>query len=395
MIKAFLRRIVFTLLYFFYKPLFYIIFEWSFRIGELSYLSKEDFNVWKCSMCSMIKEDWLKGHWGFVLRKIIFSFCMSPFKIIRKTDPCDKNNPIVTLCVKNDIKRIKMLVDHYRTLGVVKFAVMDNGSNDGTFEWLLDQPDIDLYQCMKPYQTYVKEGWINRIISYYGFDRWYIVTDSDEIIVYCNMETESLSNLTKRMDNLGLKRAKALTLDTYCKTSSFKKSENIRNDYKWIDSDSYEEIICDLKTYRIKRFIGGPRYRLMKSMIPLDKHPLVYWDKGTVSDNAHYQFPHDLIDESPCYLGILHYKFIDIDLEEYKNRASKKSAFASHGGFYREYMAFFNEQQQISFMYDGSIEFVSSETLKRIPFIKQSLSDSSFPSTETDFSPYFEHKTGI
>ena len=101
----------------------------------------------------------------------------------------------------------------------------------------------------------------------------------------------------------------------------------------------------------------------------------MYWNKGTVSDDAHYQFPHNLMNEAPCYLGILHYKFIDTDLEEYKNRASKKSTFAGHGRFYREYMAFFDEQQQKSFMYDGSIEFVSSETLKRIPFIKQSLSD--------------------
>ena len=93
-----------------------------------------------------------------------------------------------------------MLVDHYRTPGVVKFAIMDNGSDDGTFEWLLEQPDIDLYQCKRQYQTNVKEGWINRLISYYGFDRWSIVTDSDELAFYQNMETISLPDLTMRLE---------------------------------------------------------------------------------------------------------------------------------------------------------------------------------------------------
>ena len=59
----------------------------------------------------------------------------------------------------------------------------------------------------------------------------------------------------------------------------------------------------------------------MKSTIPLDKHPLVYWEKGTVSSDAHYQFPHSEINAAPCFMGILHYKFIDTDMKEYRKRA--------------------------------------------------------------------------
>ena len=372
-IKIFLKCAFLDLLYIPFKIHVSIVFERSFRKGNLSYLIKEDLVTWKRSMISMIKEYWTKGHCGFIRRKIVYSFCNSYIKIVRKTALCDKNDPIVTLCVKNDIRRIQMLVDHYRKLGVVKFAILDNGSNDGTFEWMLDQPDIDLYQCSETYQTNVKEGWINRLISYYGFDRWYIVTDSDELVVYQDMENKSLSNLTKSLDNIGVKRVKALTLDTYSDTTLFKESVNIRSDYRWIDSNSYIETAVNAGSYRIKRFLGGPRHRLMNSNVPLDKHPLVYWEKGTISDDAHYQFPHDYINEAPCLLGILHYKFIDTDIEEYKKRASKQSKFAGNGVLYRQYMSFFDEQKQQSFMYDGSIEFTSSETLKRIPFVKRCL----------------------
>ena len=320
-IKPFLKQICYPLIYFFYKVVFDIKFAISFRKGELSHLQKEDLAIWKRSMCEMMKEFWVKGHYALIRRKIVFSFCDAQIEVVRKTEPCDKNDPIVTLCVKNDIRRIRMLVEHYRKLGVVKFAILDNGSDDGTFEWLLDQPDIDLYRCLEQYQTFVKEGWINRIISHYGFERWYIVTDSDELAVYMNMEKIPLPELTVKLEALGVKRIKAITLDTYSDKPLFEESTDIRKDFRWIDSDSYKEKTIKLGSYCIRRFIGGPRYRLMKSTIPLDKHPLVYWEKGTVSSDAHYQFPHSEINAAPCFMGILHYKFIDTDMKEYRKRA--------------------------------------------------------------------------
>ncbi len=371
MIKLLIRKICYPLLYVFYKAVFSIKFASAYRKGELAYLSKAELGSWKRAMYEMLREYWVKGRYGIIRKKIVFSFCDSHIEVIRRTEPCDKNKPIVVLCVRNDIRRIKMLVDHYRALGVTQFAILDNGSDDGTYEWLLKQTDVDLYRCVAQYQTNVKEGWINRLISYYGFDRWYIVTDSDELFVYPGMETLPLAELTKRLEDAGVKRVKALTLDTYSDAPLFTESADIRKDFRWIDSDSYTEKTTSAGIYRIKRFIGGPRYRLMNSTVPLDKHPLVYWETGTISSDAHYQFPHSYINEAPCFAGVLHYKFIDADLEEFKKRASDQSTFAGNGIFYREYMDFFNAQQQRSLMYDGSIEFTSSEALKQIPLIER------------------------
>lgn len=369
LIKPILKQICYPLIYLFYKIVFNVKFAVSFRKGPLSHLQKEDLAIWKHSMCEMIRDYWVKGHYGLKRRKIVLSFCDAHIEVIRKTEPCDKNDPIVTLCVKNDIRRIQMLVEHYRTLGVVKFAILDNGSDDGTFEWMLDQPDIDLYQCHEQYQTFVKEGWINRIISHYGFERWYIVTDSDELVVYPDMEKILLPELTVRLEASGVNRVKAVTLDTYSDKPLFEESLDIRKDFRWIDSDSYEETTAKVGTRWIRRFIGGPRYRLMNSDVALDKHPLVYWEKGTVSSDAHYQFPHSEINAAPCFMGVLHYKFIDTDIKEYRKRASDQSTFALNGAFYRQYMTFYDSQGGKTMMYDGSVEFNSSEALNSVSLI--------------------------
>ena len=89
----------------------------------------------------------------------------------------------------------------------------------------------------------------------------YIVTDSDELLVFQGMEEHSLSDLVKVLIPKGYKRIKGLTLDAYPEGKLFGKSEDIRKDYKWIDSDGYKEVDS---VDKIKQFIGGPRYRLMK-----------------------------------------------------------------------------------------------------------------------------------
>lgn len=363
------RRILFAAYYMCSLFIIPLTYNHSFKNGELSYLSKEDFTVWKKAMLNMLKE-YCQAGYNFRIRQVIYSFAKSKIEVVRKNAPASTDVPIVVLCIKNDLKRIQMLVEHYRKLGVEKFAFMDNGSNDGTFEWIMEQPDIDVYRCYEHYQTAVKEGWINRIVSHYGFDRWYIVTDSDELMVYQGMEEHPLPDFIKWLREKGLKRVKGLTLDTYAEGSLFGKSDDIKKDYCWIDSDSYEERDTLAGKYAFKRLVGGPRYRLMKSTITLSKFPLVYWEKGTISDSAHYQYPHDLIDKSPCYAGILHYKFIDKDLAEFEKRAQKDSGFSTGGANYKLYMDYVKAQGDTGFMYEGSLKFDSSEVLDNISLIE-------------------------
>lgn len=362
------RRVLFAGYYVYSVMAVPVVYNRAYKKGELAYLSKEDFTIWKKAMLAMLREYCSVGY-NFRIRQVIYTFASSKIEVVKKTDPCETGNPIVVLCIKNDLRRIQMLVDHYRKLGVEKFAIMDNGSDDGTFEWLLKQSDIDLFRCYEPYQTAVKEGWINRIISHYGYDRWYIVTDSDELVVYKGMEKHRLLELTAKLEKEGIKRAEGLTLDTYSDDMLFGKSDDIKRDFRWIDSDSYKEIISVAGCESVKRIIGGPRYRLMKSTITLSKHPLVYWEQGTISDSAHFQYPHDLIEKSPCCVGILHYKFIDKDLEVFEKRALKGSGFSTGGAIYKKYMEYIKKEGKKSLMYEGSVEFADSDTLDLISLI--------------------------
>lgn len=369
-LRTLIRGIIFKGYYLFaqvYMPCQYYI---AYKFGELKYLSETDYKIWKDSMKKMLKEYCMCGY-NFRVNETIYAFSKAKIEIVKKDNKIPKNTPIVVLCVKNDLKRIQMLVEHYRTLGVEKFAFLDNNSTDGTFEWLLSQQDIDIYRTSEPYRTAVKEGWINRIVSHYGFNKWYILTDSDELLVYTGMEEKNLSCVIKYAEKNKIERFLGVTLDVYTKEGVFKTSNNIKEDYRWIDSDSYYIEDYYAANDKIDHYIGGPRYRTMGSTITISKYPLVFFSEGTVSCSAHYQYPFDKAKDIECTMGILHYKFIEGDLEEYKKRMNASSGFSNNGENYKKYIDAVEKNEKMSFMYDGSIEFTDSKVLRNITVIKE------------------------
>lgn len=73
---------------------------------------------------------------------------------------------------------------HYRKLGIKKFIMIDNASSDGTMKFLMKQRDAEVYRVNEKFQSSVKEGWINQIFALYGFHRWYLIVDADELITW-------------------------------------------------------------------------------------------------------------------------------------------------------------------------------------------------------------------
>ena len=319
-------------------------------------------------MLRMLKS-YCQAAYNFRIHNVINAFALSRFEVLRKREVPDNAEPIVVLCVKNDLERIQMLVNHYRQCGVRRFAFLDNNSDDGTLEWLMEQEDIDLYKTRQKYHTAVKEGWINRLISYYGFDRWYIVTDSDELMAWIGMERHNVSELIRYAESRGIKRFKGLTLDAYTNDEAFGNTENIRRDYRFVDTDSYYVKTVPMGTATLDQFYGGPRYRLMGVTVPLSKYPLVFFEKGTISVSAHYFYPLELNNVDHCYVGILHYKFTDKDREEYKKRAQDNSGFSTNGKHYKQMLEYLDAS--FSFTYDGSAEILSSYDLSRIALIER------------------------
>lgn len=344
--------------------------------GNLRHISADDFQSWRSGMLGIVKEH-CSSCFGFGTRLVYNTFAKANIDVIRCREYDNRKLPIVVLCVKDDIKRLQMLVSHYRKFGVERFAFLDNGSTDGTFEWMKSQNDIDVFKTTDQYNCLVKEGWLNRVISYYGFERWYILTDSDELFTYIGMEKHPINDLVQYAEEKGIKRFKGINIDMYADAALFSLDSSdidIERTYCWMDTDSYEELPRRIGNSVITAVTGGPRQRMMDVPCSVMKYPLVYFEKGTVSANAHYQYPYTLIEGSPFVVGILHYKFLDSDKKEFERRAQFDTGInagnAKTGVYYQQYMKVADGNSGMSFMYDGSVKYENSESLRNISLIQ-------------------------
>ena len=101
-------------------------------------------------------------------------------------------------------------------MGVDRFIFVDDRSTDGTAEWLVGQPDVDLYGSDLRYgEAEWGRMWRDGLIDLYGRGRWYVCVDVDEFLVYPGLETRSIKAFVVDLEQAGLRRSLAPMLDIY------------------------------------------------------------------------------------------------------------------------------------------------------------------------------------
>ena len=61
--------------------------------------------------------------------------------------------PILFSTVRNEALRLPWFLKHYRDLGVVHFLFVDNGSTDGTGDYLGGHPDVSVWRTEASYKA--------------------------------------------------------------------------------------------------------------------------------------------------------------------------------------------------------------------------------------------------
>ncbi len=288
---------------------------------------------------------------------------------IEKFDRCNvkPEDPILVCIIKDDVLRIREFMHHYRSLGIKHFAFLDNGSTDGTKEYLMSQDDVNLYLCGDTYSTFRREAWINRLYAYFGYKHWYVCVDSDELIIYDGCDKH---NIVDAIKTIGRKRILALMIDMYPKGDVLNQASQEGNSflrYRFYDRSSYYK----KSSYRMEALYGGPRNRLFSTKdngfnCRLTKYPITYYDKGDVQGCSHYSFPFKFNYSQTVSLVILHYKFFKSDINKYKERALKGN-YSSGSLEYKVYLSRIEENRTMVFYNsEFSNELNSHNDLKKL-----------------------------
>jgi glycosyltransferase involved in cell wall biosynthesis len=287
----------------------------------------------------------------------------------------DRWTPIVLCVLRNEQTRLPDFLRHYREAGVERFCFIDNGSTDGTRQFLLAQPDTDVLEHTGQFSWIEKQAWINNAIRHYGPNRWFIYADADEHIVFQDMATHSFSDLTRTMEYAGIERVRGFLIDMYADCaltrSAYTAPGRLSEAYPFFDSNTYiEERKEDIISVR-----GGPRARVFGDVDNLfrpemTKYPLFLSHREEIMANPHHHWPYEPNFTSERYLGILHYKFLP-DVVQRIEWAVESKTYWENSLEYRCYQSVIRANPDISLMGEMSAHYAGPDSLVSFGLIRQ------------------------
>lgn len=253
--------------------------------------------------------------------------------------------------LRNERVRLPYFLDYYRGLGVDHFLIVDNGSTDGSGEWLAAQPDVSLWRTGASYKaSRFGMDWMNGLLRRYGTGHWCLTVDPDEFLVYPHCDTRPLRALTDWLDSSSIRSFSGMLIDVYPKgpidAETYEEGTDPFLIARWFDPAGY--VIHKNPMYGNLWIQGGPRLRAFFPDEPqkgpaLNKIPLVRWMRPYVYvESTHMLLPRSLnlvYDEdggekaSGC---LLHAKFLSTFAEKAREELSRRQHYAES----QEYRAY-------------------------------------------------------
>jgi glycosyltransferase involved in cell wall biosynthesis len=325
-----------------------------------------------------------------------------------------KETLIVFSVVRNERLRIRHWLEHYRRAGVRIFAVIDNGSTDGTFELLGSQPDVILTRMTHSYGgANFGLTWLNELHERIAPGTWILFADADELLVYRGWPNRPVQVLADAAASESSNAIFGFMLDMYpdgaLEDAVVGDAASLFETAPCFDAD-YRFRLRPLKPWerggRSIEVIGGPRVRLLSSLdrefrttwfsyflrgqidrilpivpdalVPsvvrwmprqmpaLAKVPLVMSGTGFVYSNAHSGHGSSFFHEN---VVLAHFKF----LPDFAARVREEVTRGEHyrrGAEYHMYADAIRGQKRIDFRYAGSRRFAGSEQLLELGLIR-------------------------
>jgi hypothetical protein len=298
---------------------------------------------------------------------------------------------------RNERLRLPVFLEHYRRLGVSRFYIADNGSTDGSADYLSGQPDVSVHA--QPGSFRLAEGgtnWLNGMLAEFGVDRWCLTIDIDELLYFPGSERAPLPVLTAYLDGHGYQALSCLLLDVYpagsLRDCRYQAGADIFSIDPHFDRGPYSRRPTELcpgviirggmrervfyPEFRSRR-LGARISRWLRRRKPpcLTKVPLVRWDKGSrYLHSNHFVSPRVVAPETGV---LLHLKF----LQDFHARALaevRRGEYYKSATEYRRYAETLERNPAATLMHRDAVRFEGAGQLVRLGLMTDSASWSAY-----------------
>lgn len=264
-------------------------------------------------------------------------------RVANRTEQIRSDDLLLFCTQRNEGIRLPYFLEYYRKMGIGHFFFVDNDSDDGSLDYLADQPDVSVWSTKASYKR-ARFGvdWLNGLQMKYAHGHWVLTVDPDELLVFPFCDTRPLRALTDWLDASSIKSFSAMLLDMYPKgrldEQPYQSGQNPIDIACWFDSGNYT--ISRNHSFGNLWIQGGPRSRVFFPDAPdkapaLNKVPLVKWDKRyAYVSSTHMLLPRGLNQVYDEWGGekasgvLLHAKFLDTFGDKAKEELERNQHYA-------------------------------------------------------------------
>ena len=239
---------------------------------------------------------------------------------------------------------------------------IDNGSTDGSVEFLRDQSDVLLFSTQESYVgAFAGMVWVNFLKNTYSPTGWALYVDADESLVFDGCERHSVGDLIEVLEGQSAEAFTSFMLDMFADETSSISTESQDTDfivkYPYYSPKHFENPapVCPYRNIR-----GGARV-VFGTGEELTKTPLVKVGSGIDFLRSSHNITPARISE---YSGaLLHYKLIDGLESEAQAVLSDMQRSADCQLRYRKYLTEGSPQDLLAELYHDRGTYQGSENL--------------------------------
>lgn len=279
------------------------------------------------------------------------------------------------IVARNERKRLAWLINYYKELGVDRFLVVDNDSDDGSIDYLLAQQNVHVWHTKDSYgASQYGRYWLDQIRAEHGLGHWCLVVDADEVLVFPFSEQLTIRDIVKYMSENGYRGLFTFMLDMYpagpLREAELAEGQNFLEVADHFDAGPYF-VMPATERFPILSVNGGLRRRIFfqSGMVGrgpnIRKVPLILWQPGDAYKSAHSCNDVPLADITGV---LLHFKYFS-DFHEKAIIEAQRKEHKSGGDEYAIYMRLLSEMPDISFMSELSRRYTSSLDLVKMQLI--------------------------
>jgi glycosyl transferase family 2 len=296
----------------------------------------------------------------------------------REGAPASSDEVVVFSVVRDGMPWLHTFLAHHRELGARRFVILDNGSNDGSADYLLTQDDVTLLSSTAPYRHY-QNTFKRYVCNRFARDRWCLFADVDELLAYPGMERRSLQDLVRFAREGGFTGVVTQMLDMFPDRPIADMPDGAHLDlrplYRFYETRHIERRpsqwhASNHAPAHIPTHFGGVRRRIFGTDNGLTKVSLFYNGGGLVPFHQWHSTRGARI--ADFSVALLHYPFD----RGYRDRVLEAAANNRHGWVpgdeYHAYAAVMRENPALSLMSEASRLYRGPEQLVAEGFLQAS-----------------------